>query len=214
MGRTRIKICGLTREQDIDAAVQAGADSIGFVFCEKSPRHLEVSRAVELARRVPAFVSVVALFLNPQRDLVEQVLAEVQPELLQFHGNETAEFCGQFARRYLKAVAMGGMDDGGAAQAQAHPAACGYVLDSHAPGMIGGTGETFDWQRIDVPAERSVLAGGLNPANVAEAITLVRPWAVDVSSGLEDAPGIKSADKIRDFIAAVGNVDRGLQLEQ
>lgn len=206
--RTRVKICGLRRPEDIDVAIEAGADSIGLVFCARSPRHLEPDLAAELVRRIPAFVSVVALFLDPQHSLVERVLQQVQPELLQFHGKEPAAFCTAFGRRYLKAVSMLDVDgDPLSEQRKAHPQACGFVLDSHAVGGIGGTGQRFDWNRVQDASRGLVLAGGLDADNVAEAITQLRPWAVDVSSGVEDAPGVKSAVKLRAFLNAVREAD-------
>lgn len=213
MGRTRIKICGLTQATDIQAAVSAGADSIGLVFCQKSPRHLELDQAKALVAEIPAFVSVVALFLNPEKAMVDAVLDQVHPDMLQFHGQEDAGFCTQFKRRYLKAIAMGKNAEKPVEQARAHPSACGYVLDSHAPGAIGGTGKTFDWGQIELPSKGLILAGGLHPGNVGAAVEQVRPWAVDVSSGVESAPGIKSAAKIQGFIRAVADADRRQTME-
>ncbi len=210
--RTRVKICGLRRAADIACAVNAGVDSIGLVFCARSPRHLEPDAAAKLMREVPAFVSVVALFLDPEPQLVDEVIEKVQPELLQFHGLESAEFCEGFAHRYLKAVAMGGAGRSAAEQIDAHPRACGFVFDSHAPGQIGGTGSAFDWSAaVQGRRDRMVLAGGLNPENVGRAIKQLRPWAVDVSSGVESSPGIKSHVRIENFVRAVGLADASLQ---
>lgn len=206
--RTRIKICGLRRQEDVRAAVDLGVDALGLVFCAASPRHLEPEQARVLVREIPAFVSVVALFLDPEATLVESVLAEVEPELLQFHGRESAAFCAAFGRRYMKAIGMGEGAEPAQQQMQEHRGACAYVLDSHAPGEMGGTGQGFDWSRVPRQArERVVLAGGLHPGNVAEAVRTARPYAVDVSSGVESAPGIKSAAKMADFVRAVRAVD-------
>ncbi|ORE86026.1 phosphoribosylanthranilate isomerase [Oceanococcus atlanticus] len=205
--RTRVKVCGLTRAEDIEVAIAAGVDSIGLVFCERSPRHLEPQQARSLVRLIPAFVSVTALFLNPEKGLVAEVLDQVQPELLQFHGQEPASFCEAFGRRYIKAIAMGGQDNELAYARQNYPRACGFLLDSHAPGAMGGSGKAFDWRHATAANLPLVLAGGLNPGNVGQAIEQVQPWAVDVSSGVEEAPGLKSAVKIKRFLAAVHAAD-------
>lgn len=205
--RTRVKICGLCRSEDLQAAVALGVDAIGLVFCEKSPRHLTLEQAATLAAETPAFVSVVALFLNPEADLVRAVQQQVQPELLQFHGEESADFCAGFGQRYLKAVAMGQ----GAAPARdaiaAHSAACGFILDSHDPGQMGGTGQAFDWNQWPAQGQGLILAGGLRPDNVAAAIRQARPYGLDVSSGVESAPGIKSSVKMTDFMRSVRAAD-------
>ena len=205
--RTRVKICGLTRSDDVHAAVAAGVDSIGLVFHARSARNLELHQAAALACEIPAFVSLTALFLNPDERLVESVLNKVRPEILQFHGQEDAAFCSAFGRRYIKAVAMGGSTDELARTCERHPDACGYLLDSHAPGDMGGSGTPFDWTTLDESKLPLILAGGLKPENVGQAIEQVRPWAVDVSSGVEQAPGLKSADKIHSFLAAVRAAD-------
>ena len=205
--RTRVKICGLTRSDDVHAAVAAGVDSIGLVFHARSARNLELQQAAALACEIPAFVSLTALFLNPDEALVEAVLGDVKPEILQFHGQEDAAFCSAFGRRYIKAVAMGGSADELARTCDRHPDACGYLLDSHAPGDMGGSGTSFDWTKINQSELPLILAGGLKPENVGQAIEQVRPWAVDVSSGVEQAPGLKSADKIHSFLAAVRAAD-------
>lgn len=206
--RTRIKICGLRRPQDVQVAVDLGVDAIGLVFCAASPRHLDAGQAAALAQQIPAFVSLVALFLDPEPDLVASVLEQVQPELLQFHGQETASFCRSFGRRYMKAISMGQGAAPPEQQMREHGQACGFVLDSHAPGGMGGSGQGFDWARVPAQAGgRVVLAGGLHPGNVAEAVRSARPYAVDVSSGVESAPGIKSAAKMADFVRAVRAAD-------
>lgn len=207
--RTRIKICGLTRPQDLHQAISLGVDSIGLVFCSKSARNLSLEAGAALAAEVPAFVSLVALFLNPDAQLVKQVQQHVKPEILQFHGAEEAAFCEQFGQRYIKAVAMQQAGDPLALARSQHPQASGLLVDSHAPGDLGGRGEAFDWSRLPGAAGRLILAGGLNGANVKTAITQVKPWAVDVSSGVEDSPGCKSAVKMDDFVAAVRAADSG-----
>jgi phosphoribosylanthranilate isomerase len=201
--RTRIKICGITRAQDAFAAVDAGADAIGLVFYAKSPRNLDIPAAATIAAAVPPLVCVVALFLDPDPELVRMVLREVSVDLLQFHGQEEPDFCAAFGRRYIKAVPMGdGIDP--REWTVRHPQAVGFLLDSHAGGRAGGTGATFDWGRIPRNLDRPlILAGGLKPANAAAAVAAVRPFGVDVSSGVEVAPGIKDPAKITAFVEQV-----------
>ncbi|QEL64512.1 N-(5'-phosphoribosyl)anthranilate isomerase [Oryzomicrobium terrae] len=206
----RIKICGLTREADVDAAVAAGADALGFVFYAKSPRAVTAARAAELVRRVPPFVTVVGLFVNPAPDEVEGVLDHVPLNLLQFHGDEGEADCRRYRRPYLKAARMkAGVDL--LKYAADFPSARGLLLDTFVDGY-GGSGQTFDWSLIPAPAERDfsiVLSGGLDAGNVAEAIRAIRPAAVDVSSGVElhvdgkAVKGIKDPQRIQEFIAAV-----------
>ena len=200
--RTRIKICGLTREEDVSAAVSAGADAIGFVFYPPSPRHLDFARAAELARRVPPFVTTVGLFVNPARGFVEEALAAVPVQTLQFHGDEEEGDCLGFGRPYIKAARVRpGFDL--LKYAAAFPGAQALLLDAFVEGY-GGGGKTFDWSLI--PAGLSlplILSGGLDAGNVEEAIRRVSPWAVDVSSGVEAAKGIKDAARITAFVAGV-----------
>jgi phosphoribosylanthranilate isomerase len=210
--RTRIKICGLTREQDVLAVAASGADALGLVFYEKSPRHVGVSQAAQLARVVPPFVTVVGLFVNPSVDYVREVLAKVPLDVLQFHGEESPEFCSQFGRSYLKAIRVkAGVDL--VECAARYAGAQGLLLDAYVEGTQGGTGESFDWSLIphDLPLP-VILSGGLHAGNVAAAVRQVRPYAVDVSSGVEAAKGIKDAAKIAAFIHEVKNVD--LQLSR
>ncbi len=204
--KTRIKICGLTREADVDAAVAAGADAIGFVFYPPSPRYVTPERAAELARRLPPFVAAVGLFVNPEPAQVEAVLAKVPLEVLQFHGDETESQCRRYLRAYLKAARV--RPDLDLVQyAAAYPSARAILLDAFVDGY-GGGGKTFDWSLIPAGLAQSiVLSGGLDGDNVAEAVRRVRPAAVDVSSGVEAAKGIKDAAKIRAFIAAVRSAD-------
>jgi len=204
--RTRIKICGITRAQDAVAAARCGADAIGFVFYPPSPRYLSTERAVELRDALPPFVQTVALFVNPDAAQVAQVLQRVRPGLLQFHGEETPEFCGQFGVPFVKACRM---RPGGDALEYLRPfsRAAAWLFDSHVP-EYGGVGEGFDLSLLPVVKEKPViLSGGLSAASVAEAIRRVRPWGVDVSSGVESAKGVKDAAKIAAFIAEVRDAD-------
>lgn len=196
----RVKICGITRPEDVAACVAAGADALGFVFTPRSRRHVSVEQAAALVRAVPPFVCRVGLFMDPDPEDVRRTLARVPLNLLQFHGREAAEDCERFERPYIKAVGMSGSGDWRAVL-DAHRNAAGFLFDSHAPGAPGGTGEVFDWDSIPEIDAPVVLAGGLTCENVAEAVRRVRPWAVDVSSGVEDAPGIKDAAKVRQFIS-------------
>jgi phosphoribosylanthranilate isomerase len=209
---TRIKICGIAREQDAQAAAAGGADAIGLVFYEKSPRYVTVQQALRVASALPPFVGVVGLFVNAGTDYVHAVLDEVPLDALQFHGEESPEFCTQFDRPWLKAVRVKpGVD---LVQCAArYSGAQGLLLDAHVEGMHGGTGAAFDWNLAahDLPLP-VVLSGGLNVDNVAEAIRQVRPYAVDVSSGVEASKGIKDAAKIAAFIKEVKDVD--LQLSR
>jgi len=204
--RTRIKICGITRAEDARAAAECGADAIGLVFYPPSPRYLSAERAVELRDALPPFVQTVALFVNPDAAQVAQVLQRVRPALLQFHGGETPEFCGQFGVPFVKACRM---RPGADALEYLRPfsRAAAWLFDSHVP-EYGGVGEGFDLSLMPVVKEKPViLSGGLSRANVAEAIRRVRPWGVDVSSGVESAKGVKDAAKIAAFIAEVRNAD-------
>ena len=208
--RTRIKICGITRAEDARAAAQGGADAIGLVFYPPSPRYLSIERAAELRDALPPFVQTVALFVNPDAAQVAQVLQRVRPALLQFHGEETPEFCGQFGVPFVKAYRVrGGAKPGGDALEYLRPfsRAAAWLFDSHVP-EYGGVGEGFDLRLMPVVKEKPViLSGGLSRANVAEAIRRVRPWGVDVSSGVESAKGVKDAAKIAAFIAEVRDAD-------
>jgi phosphoribosylanthranilate isomerase len=204
-GTVRVKICGITRLEDLQAAVEAGADALGFVFTPRSRRALGWREAEPLVREVPAFVSRVGLFMDQEAEDVARVLDRVQLTLLQFHGNETGEYCRQFGLPYLKAVAMGAdqaVDPGDWTRRleSEYGDAAALLLDSHSAGQAGGTGRAFDWDRVPRLSRPLVLAGGLTPDNVREAVRRVRPWAVDVSSGVEDAPGVKNAQKIQLFI--------------
>ncbi len=206
MSRTRIKICGITREEDLASAVAAGADALGFVFYPPSPRNLGILRATELARLVPPFVTLVGLFVNADPAFVRSVLASVPLQFLQFHGEEDAAYCSQFSLPYIKAARVTPSLDL-LEYAASFPKARGLLLDAFVEGY-GGGGKTFDWElipkRLPLPL---ILSGGLDAGNVAAAVKAVRPWAVDVSSGVEAAPGIKDAEKIAAFIDGVRNAD-------
>ncbi len=209
---TRIKICGLTREQDIHAVASHGADALGLVFYEKSPRHVSVPQAAGLARAVPPFLTVVGLFVNPTVDYVREVLAKVPLDVLQFHGEEAPEFCASFGKPYLKAIRVkAGVDL--VECAARYVGAQGLLLDAYVEGTQGGTGESFDWALIphNLPLP-VILSGGLHAGNVAQAVAQVQPYAVDVSSGVEESKGIKDAAKVAAFIKEVKNVD--LQLSR
>ncbi len=204
--RTRIKICGITRTDDLQIAVKAGADALGFVFYPPSPRFVDVATAAELVAHMPPFVSRVGLFVNAEAAVVREILAAVPLELLQFHGDEDAAYCGQFGKPYLKAARMRpGFDL--LEYARSFPSAQAILLDAYVEGY-GGAGQTFDWRLIPAGLPQPlVLSGGLNAGNVLEAIVNLRPWAVDVSSGVELAKGIKDAGKIAAFVAAVRTAD-------
>ena len=203
----RVKICGITRIEDGLAAANAGADAIGLVFYEPSPRFVTVARAAAICASLPPFVTTVGLFVNATQADIENVLSQVPLDLLQFHGDEPAEFCSRFSRPWIKAVRM--KDDVDLYQcAVQYRQAAGLLVDSYVAGIPGGTGETFNWDRL--PKDLSlpvVLAGGLQPGNVADAVAQVRPWAVDVSGGVEQktvqggrSGGIKDHSAIRAFI--------------
>jgi len=205
--RTRVKICGITRPADGEAAAQAGADAIGLVFYAKSPRCVDLPRAQEICRALPPFISVVALFVDAQRERVEEVLSAVPVDVLQFHGSESAVQCTDFGRPYIKAIAMQpGLEP--RVVMQSHPEACGFLLDAWQPDTHGGGGVVFDWAQVPAGTGRPlILAGGLTVDNVAGAIARTRPFAVDVSSGVELEKGIKSADKMQEFIRGVERGD-------
>ncbi|MCQ8129955.1 phosphoribosylanthranilate isomerase [Methylomonas rivi] len=201
--RTRVKICGFTRVEDALAAARLGVDAIGLVFYAQSPRNVSMARAAEITRALPAFVSVVGLFVDAEPDWVRDVLAEVNIDCLQFHGNESPEDCRLYAKPYIKAVRMRPDTDLEDIQAQ-YADAAGLLLDAYHPGAQGGTGSGFDWELIggnlSLPL---ILAGGLSPENAALAVQQVRPYALDVSSGVEAGKGIKDAEKMAAFIRKI-----------
>ncbi len=203
--RTRVKICGITREQDALDVAKAGADAIGLVFYQKSPRHVTVSQAKAIVKVLPAFVTVVVLFVDASAEEIEQIISQVPVDCLQFHGDETAEFCRQFNKPYIKAVRMQSTTNLDVVSSEFHDARA-LLLDAYETDSKGGTGKQFNWNLI--PPQRShpiILAGGLHPDNVKEAITGVSPYALDVSSGVESAKGIKDKEKITAFINNTDN---------
>ncbi|MGD8556170.1 MAG: phosphoribosylanthranilate isomerase [Chromatiales bacterium] len=206
--RTRVKICGITRIEDGLAAARAGADAIGLVFYPNSSRFVETEMAASIARAMPPFISKVALFVNAPADEISAVLQQVPIDLIQFHGNECPEYCAGQGRPYIKAIRMKeGIDL--LAEREKYDTACGLLVDSYVPGIPGGTGETFNWSLIPREiAGEIVLAGGLGPRNVHEAVTTVRPWGVDVSGGVEISGGIKDATAIQQFVTGVQHGDR------
>ena len=209
MKKTRIKICGLTREEDVDAAVAAGADAIGFVFYPPSPRYVQPQRAAELVKRIPPFVDVVGLFVNEAPEIVRAVCRQVPINLLQFHGDEDTAYCQQFAHPYLRAARVRpGIDL--VEFARSFPDARGLLLDAFVEGY-GGGGHVFDWTLIPAGLPGFlVLSGGLTADNVGDALRRVRPVAVDVSSGVEVGKGIKDHSKIAAFVAAVRKADESI----
>lgn len=197
----QVKICGITTTEQALMAQQAGADALGLVLYRKSSRYVSLQQAVEVRRSIASDVLAVVLLVNADKEFVKQVIAEVKPDLLQFHGDETAEFCQQFEFPYIRALRMHEQLDI-AAEVKAYKSAHSLLFDAWHADQYGGTGERFDWHRL--PRERAfnlILAGGLTPANVAEAVAVVAPDMVDVSGGVESAPGIKDPQKVRDFIA-------------
>jgi len=208
--RTRIKFCGLTRIEDVREACALGVDAIGFVFAERSKRRIAPGDAARLRDALDPFVAAVALFMDHDAAAVRDVVDAVRPTILQFHGAEDDAYCASFGLPYLKAVAMGGegavtADD----LALRFPHAAGFLFDSHASGQAGGSGHAFDWSRLPRDCARPwLLAGGLHPENVFDAIRATGCWGVDVSSGIESAPGIKDAARMRRFVAAVADADR------
>lgn len=207
MGRTRVKICGITRVDDAREAVRLGADAIGLVFHPPSPRHVNLRQAREIRAMVPAFVTVVGLFVDAEPELVREAVAAVPLDLLQFHGAEPPEYCRSQGRPYMKAVRMReGVDL--RSECARYGDAAALLVDTYRPGVAGGTGETFDWSRI--PRDLGlplVLAGGLDPGNVDAAVRQVRPYAVDVSGGVEAAKGIKDPAKMQAFMRGVYRAD-------
>ena len=208
MLRTRVKICGITRVEDIQTCVNFGVDAIGFVFVESSPRCVSIEQAAELSSKVPPFMQTVGLFMGQSSDFVASVLREVPLNLLQFHGDESPAECEIHNLDYIKAIPMGGGTDP-AKYASGYKKSKGFLLDSHKLGESGGSGGTFDWSKVpDNLNKPLILAGGLTIENVATAVAEVRPYAVDVSSGVEAAKGLKDQEKIAAFIRGVKQGDK------
>jgi phosphoribosylanthranilate isomerase len=201
--RTRIKICGFTRAEDALFAARLGVDAVGLVFYPPSPRNIEINQAIEIVRALPAFVSVVALFVDADESTIRNVLEQVPIDCLQFHGDESPEACRVYKKRYIKVLRMQEHADI-AEMAKAYNDADGLLLDAYHPGEKGGTGSRFDWAMVPKRCELPViLAGGLDPTNAKIAIERVRPFALDVSSGVEVAKGLKDREKMAAFVAAV-----------
>ena len=206
MNRVRVKYCGITRMEDAQLAASLGADAVGFLLTQKSKRFIEPSRARAIRASLPAFVSAVVLFNNDEEAWIREALGIVKPDIVQFHGTEPRALCESFGVRYVKTIGMG---EAGAVERTVaeHPNAVAYLLDSNKPGEQGGSGVTFDWSRIPTNLPKPmILAGGLTCDNVGLAIRTVRPYAVDLASGIESAPGIKDAGKMRRFIEEVRRV--------
>lgn len=200
---TRIKFCGLTRLEDVQLAARLGVDAIGFVMTRRSKRFVEPAAAARLRDAVPPYVTTVALVMDDEPAYIAEMLRVLRPDMLQFHGSETDEACATYGVRYTKAIAMG---EGEAAleHLDRYPQAAGLLLDGHGLGETGGSGQRFDWALMPKDlAQPLILAGGLTADNVAEAIRVAQPWAVDVSSGIESSPGIKDRAKMERFISAV-----------
>ena len=206
--RTRVKICGFTRSEDVQAAASLGVDAIGLVFYPRSPRNVDIAQAKAIVDALPPFVTVVGLFVDEKPQWVAEVLNSLRIDLLQFHGEESPDYCQAFGRSYIKAVRMGpGTDLQRVAVDYARSA--GLLLDADDPAAKGGTGKGFDWAMIppDCPLP-VILAGGLNPGNVGEALRMVKPYGLDVSSGVESAKGVKDAKKMAAFIKGVLDFDQ------
>jgi phosphoribosylanthranilate isomerase len=201
--RVRVKICGITRVEDALNAVEHGADAIGLVFYEPSPRNVEILQAIEISNKIPAFVTVVGLFVNAEPDFVREVISQVKLDLLQFHGDETPQECASYGLPFIKAIRV--KSDTNLVQcAKDFSASKALLLDTFTDGVAGGTGHVFDWNLIPAALDKPIiLAGGLNAQNVAQAINQVKPYAVDVSGGVEISKGIKDAAKIAAFMQQV-----------
>jgi len=201
--QTRIKFCGMTQKNDVEHAINLGVDALGFVFVQGSPRYLKIDEASKLFKLIPPYVIKVALFMNAEVGEIATIISRLSVNILQFHGDEDEKFCNQFSNPYLKAVPMGSSHSPAEFCAK-FPSATGFVLDSNAAGQMGGSGEKFAWDSIPTQIDKPViLAGGLTPENVAEAIRIVHPYAVDVSSGIEASKGIKDTVKMDKFVEEV-----------
>ena len=201
--RTRVKICGITRAEDAVDVVNLGADAIGLVFYAPSPRNVTIAQAIEITHKIPAFITIVALFVNADSAFIQEVISKVKPTLLQFHGDETPEECAQYSLPYIKAIRVK-PDTNLVQYAIEFSCAKALLLDAYTEGVVGGTGHQFDWSLIPQHlAKPIILAGGLTPQNVAAAIKQVKPFAVDVSGGVELSKGIKDPAKIAEFMRQV-----------
>lgn len=207
--RTRVKICGITDPDDLQLALALGADAIGFNMFEPSPRYVEVEPARLMLEALPPFVSAIGLFVNEAADVVAGVCSELPFDMLQFHGDEDNKFCRQFGKPFIKVLRISSIDD--FAKVDDFPDADGFLFDAHVEGLYGGTGQRIGLELLAAMPESSILAGGLNAQNVAAAITQFKPFAVDVSSGVEASPGRKDVDKMTDFFNAVATADRSMR---
>jgi phosphoribosylanthranilate isomerase len=207
--RTRIKFCGLTRPGDVRLAGELGVDAIGLVFATGSKRRVDLLLGQALRAAAPPMVSVVALFMDNSAADVERVVSTLRPHLLQFHGREDEKFCSKWGLPWIKSVAMAvpNAEQAALSWIKAYPRASGFILDSHAPGESGGSGHRFDWSQVPMMPKPWLLAGGLHPGNVGGAIAKLRPWGVDVSSGIERAPGIKDGAAMEKFVSEVRRAD-------
>jgi len=208
INRTRVKVCGITDRGDLGHAVSLGVDGLGFIFAEKSPRRVDPEHARELIKSVPPFVDVVGVFVNEDPDVVTDIIKYCGLTMVQLHGQENIDYCQLMPVRVLKSFAVN-PDTDGSELAVYSGVAAGYLLDTYHKSMAGGTGQIFDWSLIDglqIPGP-VILAGGLGPENVAEAISVVRPFAVDVNSGVEKSPGCKDHDKLTEFVNGVRRAD-------
>lgn len=208
--RTRIKFCGLTRPGDVRLASELGVDAVGFVFAHRSPRRLQAEEARAMRHALAPLVDAVALFMDNPLEEVREVVKQVRPSLLQFHGNEDDAFCRGFGVPYMKAIPMGDVirPEDALALHRRYPGAAGFLFDSHVQGEAGGTGQAFDWSKVPQGMYKPfVLAGGLTADNVFDAICATLPWGVDVSSGIEASPGVKDGDKMRRFVEEVRRAD-------
>jgi phosphoribosylanthranilate isomerase len=204
--RTRIKFCGMTRVEDALAAAELGVDAIGLIFAARSPRRVSLEQAIAIRRALPPMVTAVALLMDNEPSEVARIVATLRPHLLQFHGAEDDASASVHGLPWLKVVPMAEPDALTTAAAR-HPGACGFVLDGHRAGEPGGSGQVFDWREVRSVGRPLVLAGGLSPDNVAQAIRTARPWAVDVASGIECSPGIKDHARMQAFVEAVHSAD-------
>ena len=207
--RTRVKFCGMTRAGDVRLASELGVDAVGFVFARSSPRRIRPEEARLMRNALAPLVDAVALFMDNTAEEVRDAIRQVRPTLLQFHGSEDDAFCRGFGVPWVKAIGMGGQTPESATALQLrYPGAAGFLFDSHASGSTGGTGKTFDWSLLPKALNKpAILSGGITPDNVFDAILATLPWGVDVSSGIESAPGIKDGDRMRHFVEEVRRAD-------
>ena len=210
--RTRVKFCGMTRAGDVRLASELGVDAVGFVFARSSPRRIRPEEARLMRNALAPLVDAVALFMDNTAEEVRDAIRQVRPTLLQFHGGEDDAFCRSFGLPFLKSLPMANGAEEAVAISKRYPSALAFLLDGHGPGQAGGVGQAFDWASAPKLARPMFIAGGLRPANVAEAIEVVRPYAVDVASGIEAMPGLKDGERMRQFLQEVRRVDSEQQV--